>query len=812
MNQGMEKMNVGNDPQGAIDVFLAMKKKAREMKFNKKVWEGSALGNLGIAYMSVGQNNEAMKNLNGALEIACEIGDRGGQGRCLGNIGNVYLSLGQYRKSIKKHDAALKISREIGDRSGEGTDLSNIGIICNILGKFRNGISYLTEAFEIALEIEDGRLMQRCLRNIGRAHNSLGQHDEAIEKFTAAVELSSEVDDRPDEEFAFGRGDLMSGLRENDKSIKNLTAAVEIARNVGGERGEESCLYNLGSEYFSLGQYHEAVENLTEALDISRRIGNRQREGHSLRMIGVAYNYLGKLNEAIEALNVALEIAREINNADGEIECLACLGNTYMGLGEHDKAIQNHSVALNISHKTKDKKKMGRFLCNLGEEYFKLGKYNEAIRNYNSALDIACEMNNRWGEALCRGNLGICYYYNNQDKSNERNTNCQAENVIRSLEKALKIFYALWHVLSDDLRRIIFQECNYSRVLQSQYYDMNRHQDALVTCNKDRSKTLELLMMHQQSCSEPITRTLTAEFDEIISSNESKEDVAFTNFKMMKETAIMSKSAILVYSFHVDGRILIWFISSNDEYDLIHEDILISDDLKSLEHIVEVTRRVIGSKKLISTDEGDIEDIDSYRFDDDELQMVATRLAKLDEKGEKENYICKVRALIDESKNECQMDKDEEERNIAERILRRVYDLFVLPIEYALKAEERVTIVPFGELFVLPFAVLLDHNYDEMANILELKFAPSIGSIVERQSCDTKKISSSARTEVERESTGGQRKTTFEDRTMEAMNSSDLCQLHESRDDTSASGAIREEKVASRDIQNLHLLRSKFYF
>ena len=43
-----------------------------------------------------------------------------GEGRFYGNLGNAYLSLGDFRKAIEYHEKHLKIAIEIGDRAGEG--------------------------------------------------------------------------------------------------------------------------------------------------------------------------------------------------------------------------------------------------------------------------------------------------------------------------------------------------------------------------------------------------------------------------------------------------------------------------------------------------------------------------------------------------------------------------------------------------------------------------------------------------------------------------------------------------------------------
>ena len=55
------------------------------------------------------------------MKIAKEIGDRAGEGKAYGNLGNAYLSLGDYQKAIEYLEKRLKLQRKsmIGPEKGE---------------------------------------------------------------------------------------------------------------------------------------------------------------------------------------------------------------------------------------------------------------------------------------------------------------------------------------------------------------------------------------------------------------------------------------------------------------------------------------------------------------------------------------------------------------------------------------------------------------------------------------------------------------------------------------------------------------------
>ena len=71
------------------------------------------------------------------------MGDRAGEGTAYGNLGNAYRSLGKFQEAIEYHNQCLSIAKEVGDRAGEGTAYSNLGYAYGSLGKFQEAIEYL---------------------------------------------------------------------------------------------------------------------------------------------------------------------------------------------------------------------------------------------------------------------------------------------------------------------------------------------------------------------------------------------------------------------------------------------------------------------------------------------------------------------------------------------------------------------------------------------------------------------------------------------------------------------------------------------
>ena len=128
--------------------------KAAQTLFNNIDFsEGRAayLSNLGLAYKSLGQYEQAIEFYQQSLEIQREIGDRRGKSSSLSlnNLGNAYSLLGHYERAIEFHQQSLEIQREIGDCKSEAGSLCNLGNACDSLGHYERAIEFHQQSLEI---------------------------------------------------------------------------------------------------------------------------------------------------------------------------------------------------------------------------------------------------------------------------------------------------------------------------------------------------------------------------------------------------------------------------------------------------------------------------------------------------------------------------------------------------------------------------------------------------------------------------------------------------------------------------------------
>jgi tetratricopeptide (TPR) repeat protein/predicted phosphodiesterase len=312
-NNGVYVLDLRLLPWDKISWLEAGLTAARIMKDRSA--EGAHLGNLGNAYVVLGNARQAIEHYEKALAIASEIGDRRGEGNALGNLGVAYKNLGDYRKAIEYCEQALAIDREIGNKRGEGNALGNLGLAHAALGDARQAIGYYEKALAILCKIGERQGEGAALGNLGLAHAALGNARQAIEHYEKALAISREIGDRRGEGNALGNlGNAYANLGDACQAIEYYEKALAIAREIGDKRGEGNALGNLGLAHAALGDARQAIDHYDQALNIFKEIKYRRGEGETLFNKSLALDKLDRRTEAADLAKQALQILEQIES------------------------------------------------------------------------------------------------------------------------------------------------------------------------------------------------------------------------------------------------------------------------------------------------------------------------------------------------------------------------------------------------------------------------------------------------------------------------------------------------------------------
>jgi CHAT domain-containing protein len=360
---------------------------------NQRKAEADRLLQQGFQQAQNSQFTPALQSWQQALQIYREIKDRLGEGQSLGNLGNAYLNLGDYPKAIDYQQQVLAIAREIKNRQSEGKALGSLGLAYFSLGEYSKAIEYEQQWLAIAREIKDRRSEGQSLGNLGNAYLNLGEYPKAIEYEQQWLAIAREIKDRQSEGKALGNlGNAYLNLGQYPKAIEYQQQVLSIAREIKDRQSEGQSLGNLGLAYLSLGDYPKAIEYQQQWLAIAREIKDRQSEGQSLGNLGLVYLSLGDYPKAIEYQQQVLAIAREIKDRQSQGISLNNLGATFYKSGNFPAAEKTLYEAIKVLEslrgKLKDSEKVS-FFDTQGSTYHLLQKVLIAENKSDPALEIA---------------------------------------------------------------------------------------------------------------------------------------------------------------------------------------------------------------------------------------------------------------------------------------------------------------------------------------------------------------------------------------------------------------------------------------
>lgn len=218
-------------------------------KLENKQYEGSSLGNLGVAYNNLGEYQNSIMCSEQSLTISREINDRKSEGTSLGNLGLAYIGLGELEKAIECSKQSLAIAREINNRESEEANLNNLGNSYYGLGEYKIALGYFEQSLKITRQNSDRPGEAQSLGNLGNTYHALGDYKEAINYQEQSLAIKREISDRHGEGISLGNlGLTYLNLGKKEKacvlwkeSVAILEAIESPSTNVFRQLIEANC-------------------------------------------------------------------------------------------------------------------------------------------------------------------------------------------------------------------------------------------------------------------------------------------------------------------------------------------------------------------------------------------------------------------------------------------------------------------------------------------------------------------------------------------------------------------------------------------
>ncbi len=257
-------------PKDSLELSLT----AREMSEKIAFEEGVAYSyrNSGTAYYLLSQYNQALIDLERALDYFESTKDQYAVASTLRNIGNVYHSMDLFDPAIKCYERALAISRKENDELSAGYNLGNIGHVLQKMKKFAEARQTMLQAKIVLEKINDTLGLADLYNNLGNVCLALHDVDEGLKYLQQSLLNSTNIHHlRGMAEANRSYGNYFFARKDYPRAIRFFETALTHSE----EMGELAVIVNLLSE---LSEAHEVSGDYKRALEYFRRYTERKRE------------------------------------------------------------------------------------------------------------------------------------------------------------------------------------------------------------------------------------------------------------------------------------------------------------------------------------------------------------------------------------------------------------------------------------------------------------------------------------------------------------------------------------------------------
>ena len=232
-----------------------------------------SLLDLATSQSNVGQHDEAIKNIEQALELVnrSPIG-KFGYWNCYNILASIYSDMGNYEKSLKCNLDAMKYAQENDDKFSLGSSHNNIGNVYRVMGNYDRSLESYKQAVKCFSEIKNLDMLAASLNNIGVVYAARKNRDSALIYYNSSLKNYELCKDLYGMATALNNiGGIYYDKGEIKKVIECDTRALDLYERIGSRTGVVVTLNNMAGDYREIKDYDRAVELSTKSLAMARK-------------------------------------------------------------------------------------------------------------------------------------------------------------------------------------------------------------------------------------------------------------------------------------------------------------------------------------------------------------------------------------------------------------------------------------------------------------------------------------------------------------------------------------------------------------
>ncbi len=302
---------------------------------------------LGATAFYTGDYARAQAEVEIALPLAREAGDRKWESTSLHALGSVAWRRGDLRTAARHWKEALKLRTEIEDRRGQASTLMVLAAVLPAIGEGDEATSYREQALAICRDIGERRIEAALLNGLGNQRVDTQRFEEASDCFSRGARICSEIGDQATEATVLSNfGRLHRLLGRDDEALRCWERVLTLYVGIHNRDGEIWTRLALSGLLAKHGEFAQAQAHAVAALDLAQQGGQRLQVGEAKRALGRLHHHAGRRAEAWEALRGALELQTQTGSADSMHHTYDAMGLCALAEDDPVRATEYFSHAL----------------------------------------------------------------------------------------------------------------------------------------------------------------------------------------------------------------------------------------------------------------------------------------------------------------------------------------------------------------------------------------------------------------------------------------------------------------------------------
>jgi CHAT domain-containing protein len=377
IKQGDDQSLKGDYPQALASYRRALSLAER---ITDRQGIAQTLNALGALYYLQGEYTSALEYNQKALTLSEELGERAETAKALLNVGNVHWQRGNLAEALTLYSRSLALYEALDDKAGIARALGSIGIIYRLQGKYGQAIENYQKSLAISEAIGDKILIARTLNNLGTVNNALGNSDLALGYYRKSLAFYEEAGIRARVANTLGNMAVVYRFQGNYRlSLEYAQRSLKISEEISDKQGVALQLSAIASVYSSQGNNEIALDYRLRGLALNQAMGNKREIATNLFDVGLYYLRQAAYEKSLDYYQKSLKIREETGENDAIGESLQSIGLVYERLGKPDLALEYYRRTLAMREANRNGRGLVSTLFSLASFYEKLGQPEQAL-------------------------------------------------------------------------------------------------------------------------------------------------------------------------------------------------------------------------------------------------------------------------------------------------------------------------------------------------------------------------------------------------------------------------------------------------